>query len=319
MARRALGPATFTLVQAVDAAVGAADGTLVVACSGGADSLALAYATRQVGIRRGMAYAAVIIDHGLQPGSAGVAERVREQLSNGGFADVEVTRVGVDAGSTGGPEAAARKARYAALGQAARARSGVVLLGHTLDDQAETVLLGLARGSGLRSLAGMTQRTGPLIRPLLDTRRTATAQACGEIGWSPWSDPQNEDPRFTRVRVRQSVLPILERELGPGIAQALVRTAALARDDADLLDELAVEADPGTDELGVQELLALAPALRSRVIRRWLTRQGAVGVEREHVLRIEVLLSGWRGQGVVDLPGVGVRRVRGNLQIRLPP
>ncbi len=315
MARRALGPATLAVVQAVDAAVRSEDGTLVVACSGGADSLALAYATQHVGTRRGLAYAAVIVDHGLQPGSAEVAERAQDILGAGGFTDVETVRVRVDPTSSAGPEAAARDARYAALTAAARVRSGLVLLGHTLDDQAETVLLGLARGSGVRSLAGMAARTPSVLRPLLGTDRATTGQACREIGWTPWADPHNEDPRFTRVRVRQQVLPTLERELGPGITEALVRTAALARDDADLLDQLAAEADPGTEALEVNQLQALPPALRSRVIRRWLTRHGVTGLDRDHVRRVEVLLDGWRGQGAVDLPGVAVQRVQGVLQV----
>jgi tRNA(Ile)-lysidine synthase len=316
MARRALGPATLAVVQAVDATVRDDDATLVVACSGGADSLALAFATRHVTLRRELGCAAVIVDHGLQPGSAAVAERAREQLRAGGFDDVEVVRVRVPAGSPAGPEAAARDARHAALADSARARSAVVLLGHTLDDQAETVLLGLARGSGLRSLAGMSERNGTLLRPLLTLRRSVTVQACAEIGWAPWQDPQNENPRFSRVRVRRTVLPVLEAELGPGVALALARTAALARADTDLLDQLASEEDPGTDDLGVLELLALPPALRSRVIRRWLVRGGAIGVQRDHVGRVEDLVSAWRGQGAVDLPGVAVERVRGRLQIR---
>ena len=149
----------------------------------------------------------------------------------------------------GGPEAAARTARYAALQSEAAGRQATIWLGHTLDDQAESVLLGLARGSGPRSLAGMAARTGRLVRPLLGLRRSVTEQACAELDLDPWRDPHNDDPRFARVRVRRTVLPTLEAELGPGVAEALARTAALVRDDADLLDGLAAEADPGTDAL----------------------------------------------------------------------
>lgn len=315
MARRALGPATLEVVRAVDAALGPADTVLLVACSGGADSLALAYATQHLANRRGLPYAAAVVDHGLQPGSAAVAECVRDQLVEAGFSDVQTLAVRVDPASPAGPEAAARDSRYAALTAVAQCRGSTVLLGHTLDDQAETVLLGLARGSGLRSLAGMAERSGRLLRPLLKVRRPVTVQTCTEIGWPPWADPQNEEPRFARVRVRQSVLPTLEAQLGPGVAKALARTAALARDDADLLDQLAADADPGTDELEVAELAGLPAALRSRVIRRWLLRHGAGDVAREHVLQVEALVCRWRGQGPVDLPGIGVRRVQGALHV----
>ncbi|HEY5820941.1 MAG TPA: tRNA lysidine(34) synthetase TilS [Propionibacteriaceae bacterium] len=314
MARRELGPATLAVVQAVDAALIPAGVRLVVACSGGADSLALSYAVGHLARRREWAWTAVVVDHQLQPGSAEVAARARDQLDDLGCPDVQVLRVDVDPDARGGPEAAARDARYAALATVARRIGGTVLLGHTLDDQAETVLLGLARGSGLRSLAGMAVRSGSLLRPLLALRRVTTVQTCHEIGLDPWSDPHNEDPRFTRVRVRQRVLPTLEAELGPGAAESLARTAALARDDTDLLDRLAAEADPGTDELAADLLLALPRALRTRVIRRWLARLGAVEVTLSHVIRVEDLVTQWRGQGQADLPGLSVRRVQGSLR-----
>ena len=143
----------------------------------------------------------------------------------------------VEVGTAGGPEAAARTARYAAL-EAARG-DAPVLLAHTLDDQAETVLLGLGRGSGARSIAGMRPYDPPWYRPLLGVRRSLTHAACAELGLTPWHDPHNADRRFTRVRLRTEVLPLLEDVLGGGVAEALARTATALREDTDALDDLA--------------------------------------------------------------------------------
>ena len=311
MAKRALGAATLAVVQAVEAV---ADGPLLVACSGGPDSLALALAAQLVGLRRGLDVRAVIVDHGLQSGSAEVAAAVAEQLRVHGIA-AAVRSVTV-ADSADGTEAAARQARYAAL--AAEARPGeLILLGHTLDDQAETVLLGLARGSGPRSLAGMPARRGAIVRPLLGLRASVTAQACRELGVEPWLDPHNSEPRFARVRVRHRVLPLLEDELGPGIAEALARTAELARRDADLLDALATQHPlpaPGLP-FPVDELAELTPALRSRVLRDWLRTCGANDLSAAHLESVLALIDDWHGQRGVDLPGVGVRRRDGGLWV----
>jgi tRNA(Ile)-lysidine synthase len=318
MARRALGPATLAVVQAVDAALVPADTGLLVACSGGADSLALAFAARHVAGRRALSCSAVVVDHGLQDGSAAVADRAARTLRDLGVADVTVVQVTVPLHSGSGPEAAARTARYSALHAGAATAGGggpppTVLLGHTRDDQAETVLLGLARGSGTRSLAGMAARSGGLVRPLLGLPRTATEQACAELGLQPWSDPHNDDPAYARVRVRRRVLPVLEAELGPGVAAALARTASLARDDADFLDQLAAEADPGTPTLACDRLAALPAALRGRVLRRWLAARGASELTAEHVRAVEALVLAWRGQQGVDLPGGAVARQHGRL------
>jgi tRNA(Ile)-lysidine synthase len=312
VARRALGPATLAVVQAVEAALTPADARLLVACSGGADSLALAAGARLVATRRGLPCAAAVVDHGLQVGSDAVAAAAADALGTLGLADVVVLPVAV--GRHGGTEAAARDARYAALRSAAAGPPpATVLLGHTRDDQAETVLLGLARGSGTRSLAGMAVRSAGLLRPLLDLPRTTTEQACAELGLAPWSDPHNDDLRFTRVRVRRQVLPVLEEALGPGVAAALARTARVAREDADLLDALAAEADPGTDVLDCADLAALPPALRSRVLLRWLAARGAGDLGAGHVRAVETLVLAWRGQRGVDLPGGTVTRRAGVL------
>jgi tRNA(Ile)-lysidine synthase len=322
MARRALGPATLTLVRAVETALAATDSTLLVACSGGTDSLALALAVVHVGRRRELPIAAVVVDHGLQPSSADQAVAAASTLATLGFADVAVREVTVT--STGaGPEAAARSARYRALAELAADRRATVVLGHTRDDQAETVLLGLARGSGTRSLAGMAARSGPggrWLRPLLGVGRETTEAACRENDLVPWHDPHNDDPSFARVRVRQTVLPILEAELGPGISEALARTAALARDDADLLDGLAAEADPGTSRLECDLLQGMPAALRRRVIGRWLRLEhGLEDLSAGHLFAVEALITDWHGQAGVDLPGgVRVRRAEGRLEVVAP-
>jgi len=313
VARRELGPATLAVVQAVEAAVSDADRSLLVACSGGADSLTLAVAAVRVADRRSLSLAAVVVDHQLQDGSDTVARAARDELVRLGCADVVVRSVAVQRAAPAGPEAAAREARYRALEEEARPRGATVLLGHTLDDQAETVLLGLARGSGPRSLAGMAPRQRHLLRPLLGVRRSTTEAACAELGLSPWRDPHNADPAFARVRVRERVLPVLEAELGPGVAAALARTAELARADADLLDLLAAESDPGTDILECRLLAELPEALRRRVLRRWLARHGGSDVTLQHIQAIETLVTDWRGQRGVDVSGAVVTRRAGQL------
>lgn len=307
-----LGPATLEIVQAVRAAAG--DRALVVAVSGGADSMALAYATGLVARECGLPYAAVTVDHGLQDGSAERAVRVAERLTSIGCTDVMIRTVQVRDRS--GPEADARTARYRALDAEATARAADLLLGHTLDDQAETVLLGLTRGSGLRSLAGMAARTGHRVRPLLGVRRDRTRQACAEVGLPVWDDPHNADPRFTRSRIRHRVLPVLEQELGPGIAEALARTARLARADADVLDTCAADVQQQAGRgagLDCAVLAAAAPALRTRAIKVWLTARGAADVSAERIAAVEALVTDWHGQRELHLPGLVVRRDDGRL------
>jgi tRNA(Ile)-lysidine synthase len=307
MARRALGPATLQVVSAV---AERSTNPLLVACSGGPDSLALAGAAAVVAKRSGRAVRAVVVDHGLQDGSAEVAAGVVAQLDSKLAMPAQVVSIQVDdAGS--GPEASARTARYAAL-EAAAAAEEMILLGHTLDDQAETVLLGLARGSGTRSLAGMATARGRFVRPLLGLRREITKACCVELGLQPWTDPHNSDSRFTRVRVRQQVLPMLEAELGPGVAQALARTAALARADADFLDSLAAERLAALDPsaLDCQVLAELPQALLGRLLRDWLRQQGAGDISAAQVAAVASLVTDWRGQRWVEVPGLRVSRIQ---------
>lgn len=280
---------------------------VLVACSGGADSLALASAAAFEGAAAGWLVGAVVVDHGLQPGSGQVAAEVATLLRGMGCDPVEVIAVTVADGP--GLEAAAREARYAALNQASEQLEAVVLLGHTLNDQAETVLLGLARGSGLRSLAGMAPVTGRCRRPLLGLTRDCTERACRALNLKYWDDPHNFDPRFQRVRVRRSVLPLLEEQLGPGVSRALARTATLARADADALDSLAsallASARQADGSLAVAVLSAALPALRRRVLRSAALAAGSPGGElfAVHVDSVERLVTDWHGQAGVDLPG----------------
>jgi tRNA(Ile)-lysidine synthase len=282
---------------------------VAVACSGGADSLALASAAVFEGHKQGLRVVGVTVDHGLQDGSAAHAERVVARMAGLGVDETMAARVRVD-GAGLGPEAAARRARYAVLAQMAQAVGAeVVLLGHTRDDQAETVLLGLARGSGGRSLAGMRRRFECYRRPLLDVARADTEAACRAEGLDVWDDPHNEDPRYARVRVRRRVLPVLEAELGPGIAATLARTADQLRDDMGLLDDLAEAAyaelaAPGA-ALPVAALTGRPTPVRRRVLRLAALAAGSPPSElfHEHVLALDALLTDWHGQRWVDLPG----------------
>ncbi|WP_150238191.1 tRNA lysidine(34) synthetase TilS [Nocardiopsis quinghaiensis] len=312
-------PAVAAVRSAVRRALSAlpADATALVACSGGADSLALAGAVAFEAPRAGRSAGAVTVDHGLQEGSGEHAESVAKVLHGLGLHPVLVHTVEVT--GRGGPEAAARRARYEALDEAVAGHApAVVLLGHTLDDQAETVLLGLARGSGARSLAGMAPRAGHYLRPLLDLDRATVREACDRMGLRAWEDPHNLDPRFARSRVRHQALPALERALGPGIAAALARTAGMLRADADTLDLLAGElyteaggeapGAPGGPALAVAPLEAAPASLRTRVLRRAALAAGcpASALTARHVHELDRLVTEWRGQAHIDLPG-GVR------------
>ncbi|MGW7478875.1 tRNA lysidine(34) synthetase TilS [Nonomuraea muscovyensis] len=304
-------------------------GLVLAACSGGADSLALAAALAFVAPRARLRGGLLTVDHQLQPGSAGRAEQVAGLAETLGLQPAEVLTVEV--GREGGPEAAARDARYGALSKAAdRLGAAAVLLGHTRDDQAETVLLGLARGSGPRSLSGMAAVTGRYRRPFLEIPRATTVAACRALGLVPWDDPHNADPRYTRVRVRTRVLPVLEAELGPGVAEALARTARLARDDADALDawadrayqDCALSDIAGSVTLAVEGLRDLPDAVRRRVLRRAAIAAGTPSgaLSETHVRAVDRLITHWRGQKAVDLPGglVAVRRY-GTLIVAISP
>ncbi len=316
--------------------------TVLVALSGGADSLALAAAVASEAPKAGMRAVAVTVDHGLQEGSAEVAAQAARAATSLGL-DARVIQV--DVGGAGGPEAAAREARYRAIRDAAAdADAAAVLVAHTLDDQAETVLLGLARGSGGASLQGMAA-AGPLpaeapgdapaasggragtgldgillLRPLLRVRRATTRAACAAEGLEPWDDPHNADPRFARVRVRERVMPVLEAELGPGIAEALARTAAQLREDSDAFDDMIDEtiedivehAEAGIS-VSVAALAANPAALRHRIIRHVVAAEFHQSLTRSQTLEVARLVTDWSGQGPIDLPGCRARRSGGRL------
>lgn len=276
-------------------------GPWCVALSGGPDSLALTAVAATL-----RPTTALIVDHRLQSESARVAATAAEQALALGCVDAQV--ISVDVGSQGGPEAAARTARYQALEQA---RAGAaVLLAHTLDDQAETVLLGLSRGSGPRSIAGMRPYDDPWCRPLLGVRRTVTHRACVDLDLTAWQDPHNADRSYTRVRLRTEVLPLLEDVLGGGVAEALARTATALREDTDALDGIAARAVPvpGGADLDVEALTPLPEAVRRRVIRRWLQGGGASGLTDKHIRAVDALVTDWHGQGGVAVPGNTPRR-----------
>lgn len=304
---------------------------LLVACSGGPDSLALAEAASFFARRGDYRVGAVVVDHGLQAGSADVAAEAAAKLIRMGLEPVQVRTVSVPASGMG-PEAAARTVRYAAL-DAAVAETGAdaVLLGHTLDDQAEQVLLGLARGSGTRSLAGMRPVRGAYLRPLLGLRRSETEEICESLGLDPWHDPSNTDPAFARSRVRAEVLPFLEEKLGPGIAEALFRSSRILANDADYLDAVSAEtfarlrtapasaedapaAEADTILLPEAPLRELAPAVRQRVLALAAVELGGAQPSYERLRSVEALLRRTGSAGPVELVGkVSVyRQVRGH-------
>ncbi|MGW2563764.1 tRNA lysidine(34) synthetase TilS [Streptomyces sp. NPDC001514] len=297
---------------------------VLVACSGGADSMALASALAFEAPKLSVRAGGITVDHGLQPGSSLRAAEVAARLTAMELDPVEA--IAVTVGRDGGPEAAARDARYAALDEAAeRLGAAAVLLGHTRDDQAETVLLGLARGSGTRSLSGMAavSPSGRYRRPFLHLDRQTARKACLVQHLPVWDDPMNADPAYTRSRLRHEGLPALEKALGKGVVEALARTAQLSRDDADALDAWAADADSSVrDEAGLLDcakLYALPPAVRRRVLRRALVAAGspAGSLFARHVEEVERLITGWRGQGAINLPGrVEARRQGGRLVIR---
>ena len=297
--------------------------TVLVAVSGGADSLALASAILTESKQYAITAIAVTIDHQLQSGSGAQAEKVEKQLKEMGYGKVIVKKVVVTTES--GLEAGARDARYEALSACAtQEKATKVFLGHTRDDQAETVLLGLARGSGTRSLSGMSVENGIYLRPLLHITREETVAACSELRIEPWNDPHNGNTDFSRVRVRNEVLPVMEEKLGPGISAALARSAGILRDDADALDEIAQSEISVSDlaNLDCEHLSTLSRAIRSRVLRAALYAAGAPSgsITADHLAGVEALVTSWHGQGALSLPGgVKVERISGRLSLLAQP
>jgi len=297
----------------------AAGDSVLVAASGGADSSALAAALLLECKTKSIKVIALIIDHGLQKNSADVTHETKRTLTKIGYENIEIRRVTVEI--TDGLEASARRARYQALKDVANSHNAVaIFLGHTRDDQAETVLLGLSRGSGSRSLSGMAARVDRYRRPLLAITRAQTEAACEEAGIKFWQDPHNQSMEFTRVRVREVVLPTMEKEIGPGISDALARSAKLLRDDADALDYLSDEIfsklEPAS--LDISKLEAQPRAIRTRILRRAIYLAGAPqgSLSADHIEPVEALITAWKGQGSISLPGgVTVARISGRLSL----
>jgi len=309
--------ATLAIRQAVRPWVQSADARILIGVSGGADSMALAIATLLECKSAGVDLVAIVIDHQLQDLSGAVAERTRAELLRIGFESVEIMTVVVDL--LDGMEASARRARYQAFEAAiSKYHPDYFFLAHTKNDQAESVLLGLARGSGTRSLSGMAEVNGLYIRPLLEIDRETTEATCAENGVSPWVDPQNSDLHYARVRVRNDVLPVLERNLGPRISDALARSARILREDADALDLLATEFLTVGDPFAVEKLAQLPKAIRIRVLRLAIYAAGAPegSLNAEHLAPVEAFITDWHGQGEISLPGgVKVARISGRLSL----
>ena len=294
---------------------------VVVAVSGGADSLLLAYCLNLESSELALKIHAVVIDHQLQEGSADIASNAKHKLKELGIDSVEIIPVVVV--KHDGMEADARRARYTALNERAKSiGASAIFLGHNQDDLAESVLLGLTQGAGTKSLAGMAQHDGMYIRPFLTLSRAEVLAACKEVPIDYWNDPHNDNLRFTRVKIRKAVLPFLENELGPGIKDALARSARIFREDSEALDALTDEiyatiADPTSIEITLLEALPIA--LRKRVIRRALADLGATRITAEQLGWVDALISQWHGQKAVALPsGVTARRESGRLALSHP-
>jgi len=294
---------------------------ILLAVSGGADSLLLAAATNLEASKVGIQLHALVVDHQLQNGSGDVAASAQKKLIELGITEAKVAQVLVSNNSgNGGMEAAARSARYKALDdEADRIGAVAIFLGHTEDDLAETVLLGLARGSGTRSLSGMAFHVGRYVRPFLELTRAQVLAACKESGIEFWSDPQNEDSSFARVRVRNEILPRMEKEIGPGISKALARTSRILREDADALDLIAGDlfatlVDPA--QIPIELISELPSAVRKRVFKRAIEAMGAPTLTAEQILEVDALVGAWKGQGAVALAGgITVRRDSGRLTL----
>ena len=296
--------------------------TILVGCSGGADSVALTYALHQESASKNFRLIPVVVDHDLQQDSAQIAASVVTQLKSWGINEIFSAKANVVLSD--GLEASARRARYQIFKQALDTYSAkYFFLAHTQNDQAETVLLGLARGSGGKSLSGMSAVNGEFIRPLLGISRETTEQLCNEVGINFWVDPHNSDLEFTRVRVRRNILPTMERDLGPGIKEALSRSAGLLREDNEALDQWAAAefASRPSADFEIEYLAQLPKAVRSRLLRLAIYANGApIGtLTAEHLAPIEALITDWKGQGEISLPGgVKVSRISGRLSLSNP-
>jgi tRNA(Ile)-lysidine synthase len=293
--------------------VPAAGDGVALAVSGGADSLALLHAMRVLAGPRRWRLAVLTVDHGLRPGSAADAAFVVDHAKALGLPArlLPIAPGDLERHRAAGPEGAARAARYEALWPAADALDCAFLAtGHTLDDQAETVLLQLLRGAGPDGLAGMPVRTGRLLRPLLGVRRAETGACCAAVGIEPRQDPTNADEGPLRNRVRRHLLPLLE-ELRPGATQTLARSATLAADERDWLEPLVestltATSGPGQG-LDAAALTALPVALGRRVVREAARLAGAAVPDAAAAERV-LGLAGAADGAATSWPGGSARR-----------
>jgi len=295
---------------------------VLVGCSGGADSLALAWTTLVVGKRLEIKTGAVIVDHQLIPESNSVALNAKKQCEELGIQEVIVKKVNVEQ-THEGLEAAARIARYEAFENVLHETNAqAILLAHTQDDQAETVLMRLTRGSGAKSLSGMAQVSGKYLRPFLHLRKKLVHDSLDLIGLKAWQDPANTDHQFLRVKVRHELMPKIVEVLGESAISSLDKTSQLLRLDNQALEELAQQffesqKNVKINGLEISELEKLPEAIRTRVLRIFAIASGVHPgpFSFEHIEAIDALVKNWHGQGNVDLPGfIQATRVNGSLR-----
>ena len=295
---------------------------VLVGCSGGADSLALVWTTLVVGKRLELKIGAIIVDHQLIPESNDVALNAKKQCEELGIQEVIIKKVNVEHNHEG-LEAAARIARYEAFENVLHETNAqAILLAHTQDDQAETVLMRLTRGSGAKSLSGMAQVSGKYLRPFLHLRKKLVHDSLDLIGLKAWQDPANTDNQFLRVKVRQVLMPKIVEVLGESAISSLDKTSQLLRLDNQALEELAhqffdSQKDVKTNGLEISELEKLPEAIRTRVLRIFAIASGVHPgpFSFEHIEAIDALVKNWHGQGNVDLPGfIQATRVDGSLR-----
>ena len=295
---------------------------VLVGCSGGADSLALVWTTSVVGKRLELKVGAIIVDHQLFPESNDVALNAKKQCEDLGIQEVIIKKVNVEHNHEG-LEAAARIARYEAFENVLHETNAqAILLAHTQDDQAETVLMRLTRGSGAKSLSGMAQVSGKYLRPFLHLRKKLVHDSLDLIGLKAWQDPANTDHQFLRVKVRHELMPKIVEVLGESAISSLDKTSQLLRLDNQALEELAQQffesqKDVKTNGLEISELEKLPEAIRTRVLRIFAIASGVHPgpFSFEHIEAIDALVKNWHGQGNVDLPGfIQATRVDGSLR-----
>ena len=279
---------------------------ILVACSGGADSLALAWTSQVVTKRIGLNLIAVIIDHQLIKESTQVAQDAKKKCEDFGIEKVVIKQIEVK-DDKDGLEAAARKARYEAFEELVNEfNAKAVLLAHTQDNQAETMLMRLTRGSGAKSLSAMKEVSGKYLRPFLHIRKQVLVDALEKENISYWQDPANTNYKFLRAKVRHELMPKLIEVLGDSAIDSLDRTSGLLKEDNEALESIALESyEKLNKELKVQELEKLPTAIRKRVIKIAALNSGVTPgpFSFEHIEAIDALVTNWRGQGNVDLPG----------------